>query len=527
MPLKRLITLLLGLNETGYLISGLSDDLLNSIVCRSLKSSFGDVISDEGMAILQRALVKCSPSESAFYIPDKSTICRSLYDQLSAGIPSTEVSYDRFEIAFIQLVAALRESLAQVTEPQLTDLPCREFGSLNLDELSRMQAPDELFDHISNIVAHFRDRGIISASDAGFIIDLAEKMVSAPGYLRFLGEDKKREEMARLMDVAVIVRSEGAKADIALNDMIVILGLLLYNIKPSEKAASGLSSVRPSAVCMELQYHYNAILALNYMLTGKLDLASQHAALAVCSTGDPGSQAQAYVRILQGCIAIGQNNLDQAAGLLEKAGNSAPEGRIKALALFYRGLVFSEKMEYEKAIASFQEAASCVTDPVDRAIIHNNIGSCAARIGDLALAETSSAEMERLSSHLNGDTALQCRLAASSHFGALLRTRGEYAKAVERYQQALELAVRSGDTTAIANQIGSLGVAFARAGNDEKAFELLNTCMAYSERTGYWAGIKFAYWHIRHMLLEKGNHAEAGKFLETYVTRYPELKNLQ
>jgi tetratricopeptide (TPR) repeat protein len=307
--------------------------------------------------------------------------------------------------------------------------------------------------------------------------------------------------------------------------MIVTLGLLLYNISPSEAVASSLATLRPSVRCPELQYHYDVIMALNYVLTGKLDPASVHAERARQSAVDGGMTA--YVLILQGRIALGQGDYDRALDLLKNAGSSAPDGRIKALAHFYRGVVFSEKNEYAEAIGCFREAGDHVADPEDRAIIYNNLGSCAFYLGDLPLAERSFTEMEKLAHRLNDDSALQCRLVASSIFGAIYREKAEYDRAIERFRAALKLALRSGDGKAVANETGRLGAVYACAGETETALQFLNTCMVLSERISYWPGIQFAYWHIDRLLEEKGNKTEARKFLDIYSSRYPELRNLR
>jgi tetratricopeptide (TPR) repeat protein len=128
---------------------------------------------------------------------------------------------------------------------------------------------------------------------------------------------------------------------------------------------------------------------------------------------------------------------------------------------------------------------------------------------------------------LDGDNALQCRLVASSIFGAIYREKAEYDRAIERFRAALKLALRSGDGKAVANETGRLGAVYACAGETETALQFLNTCMVLSERISYWPGIQFAYWHIDRLLEEKGNKTEARKFLDIYSSRYPELRNLR
>jgi tetratricopeptide (TPR) repeat protein len=525
MPSRRLLALLLGMDNAEDTLSDLTDDMLSSAVRRSLAAGFGNLQGDDVLPVLLRALDEYAPVGQGDRDPGNYSLCRTLYDRLRGEALASDVSHNEFEAAFGRFVVALRDSLAQMAAPRLTDLSCREFGRLSLDELSLMQAPEELSRHIAGLAAYFRDQGVLPAFAADHVMDLVEKMVSAPGYLHFLGEDKKGLEIARLLNLASVVHSSNVPPGPVMDDMIISLGLLLYNIRPSETVAGSLAALRPSDRCPELQYHYNAILALNHVLTGRLDRASVHAEMARKIAGD--GRAMAYVLILQGCIALSQGDYGRALDLLKNATSHAPDGRIKALASFYRGIVFSEKNDYAEAIGCFREAGAHVKDPTDRITIYNNIGSCAFYLGDLPLAERSFTEMEKLACHLNGDSALRCRLVASSIFGAIHREKGEYDRAVERFRAALKLALRSGDTKAVANEMGHLGAAYAHTGEAETALQFLNTCMVLSERISYWPGIRFAYWHIGRVLAEKGNRSEARKFLDTYSSRYPELRNLR
>jgi|AGTN01.2.fsa_nt_gi hypothetical protein len=416
-------------------------------------------------------------------------------------MPASDVNFEEFNAAFRKSGDA---------EMQPIDLSCREFCSLSLDELSLLQAPEELSRYIAILASHFRELQAITASDADHVVGLAEKMVAAPGYLRFLSEEVKRQEIARLLDMAMIVLTRGMSPGPAENDMFTALGLLLYGISPSEQAASVIASVRPSDACPALQYHYNAVLALNYVLTGRFDEASWHAAMARMSAVS-GSDI-ACISILQGCIAIWQGDTERAIDLLEQAASLAPSGRMKALAHFYRGLVFSRSREYESAIGCFIEAGTHVSDPMDCAVIHNNIGSCARLLGDLSLAGLSFEEMEKLADRMDRDSAMRCRMAAHSHYGSLLLAKGEHIRAISRFRQALKLARQSGDRKAIADQMGNLGRAYARGGDASMAMHLLNACMAFSESMSYWPGIRFAYWHIGQMLLENGKSPKPGSF---------------
>ena len=76
----------------------------------------------------------------------------------------------------------------------------------------------------------------------------------------------------------------------------------------------------------------------------------------------------------------------------------------------------------------------------------------------------------------------------------------------------------------IANHIGNLGLLYRHSGDHEGAIRLLNSCLVYSERMGYWNGIRFSCENIYETLIEIGQAPEARKLRETYASRYPGLR---
>ncbi len=508
-------------------ISGLSDDILLSLMRQSMASGFGDILDKDGLSALASSIDRYDLRGQQAGTSEKASLCQAIFETFRGQSPDSDITYKEFDRHFKRFISELNSALVQAAVPQLMDVPCREFGELDLDELSKMQVPEELSGYMISLVQHFQVRGAITASDADHMAELIEKMASAPGYLRFLSKEKKYQEIVWLFGVVRDLQSSGIPPDPAMDDMKASLGLLLFNIRPSEKVASYLTSVRPSNASSALQYHYNVILALNHMLTGHFRLASKYAARALQVTSD--KNMMAYVSILQGCIAIRQGDYDRAIGLLNDASSLIPAGRmrLRALIAFYRGIVFFENREYANAIKCFESAGTSVTDPLDLVTIHNNIGSCAMHLGDVRRAEEEFLQMEKHAWSLNSQLARKCQLSAHSYIGAISRALGDHIKAIERFENALKLAVSSKDGKAIANQMGNLGTAYAKAGDHAKALQLLNSCMAYSERMGYWAGIRFAYWHICHTLAAIGHRSEARKFSDVYTARFPELRYLQ
>jgi tetratricopeptide (TPR) repeat protein len=501
-----------------------SDDVLAEITWRSLAEHFWELLGEDGLSTLAAAIDHCQSAPSACSTANDE-IWRGVYERFRQCSPEAQVSPGDFELRFNGFIARLKSSLEQAGTPRLIEAPCREFGELDLDELSRMQAPADLSNYMSGLAKHYGAMGVIRAADVDHLIGLIEKMVSAPGYLRFLSKDRKKREVVLLLGIARDIQSSCLRVGQVMDDMLISIGLLLFNISPSEQIASYLSSLRPSKSCDALLYHYSAILSLNSMLAGRLDLASMYAAATLTRADD--RQRMAYVLVLQGCIRIRQGDYDSAVQILQNAFGLAPPGRMRGQVCFFIGAVHFEKKEYASAIKCFEVARGLFTDPVDQVTVHNNIGSCAMHMGDLARARGEFEEMERLSGRLGVSKKARCRLVTNSYLGTIWQDRGNHEKAIRHYKCALKAAIDSSDHTAVANQLGNIGTAYGQAGNHARAIQLLNACMAYSEQMGYWAGIRFAYWHICRLLDDQGLRSEAAEFAGVYTARYPELKGLR
>lgn len=526
MPSRRLVEVLLGIEAgpaQGEKTSGLTEDVLASLIRRSLLNSFEGVMTNDAITSLLVA-VDLFENTASTAVSAKDEISKTVYQQFQSISTMNNISFDEFELRFSGFLLALKSSIDQARAPKLMEMPCRDFGELDLDELSKMQVPEDLSSYMMALVKRFEDRHVIQPVDANHVIELIEKMAGAPGYLRFLSKEKKHQEVIRLFSIVRDIQSSGICPDLSTDDLLVSLGLLLFNINPSEKIAAYLSSLRPSNKSNALLYHYNSILSLNSMLAGQMDMASAYAASAFKMAAD--HQKMAYVLILQGCITIRQGDYEKAIHILEDASILAPLGRLKGLVHFYRGTLYFEKKEYANAVKCFEAAGGQVSDSLDLVVVHSNIGSCAMYLGDMARAEQAFSDMEKLSGQLGGEHAGHCLLVIHSYMGTIWRDRGDNKQAVQYFKKALNTAISSNDRRAVANQLGNLGISYGVAGDSEKAIQLLNSCMAYSERMGYWAGIKFAYWHIRRLLDEKGNESEASKFVDAYTSRYPELKDL-
>lgn len=527
-------------------ISSMSDEDINSLIRRAIDNSFKGMLSDRGISALIEVLEKYEPQNFSNQGVKgfRTALTMEVYKAYKKASNETVPDFREFDMQFqgfleslsISVNEALRSLPGQrpdkghgITVPddrilELHELPCRNFGELDLDEISKMPTPAELSEYMIALVNYFKMRGAISNPDAGRIVELIEKMSSAPGYLRFLDRRKKYVEVFRLYRAIRGIESAGIRANPQRDDLMVSIGIILFNIDPSEKLVSYLASLKPSNSSAHLLYEYNAILALNYLLMGRLELASVHSRNAVARTWN--LEKKAYIRVLQGCISIRQGDYDKAISFLNDASKMIGEGRLKGLISFYTGIVYFEKKDFAHAMKAFEESMSNVTDAPDLATIHNNIGSCALNLGDIARAEREFDAMEQLAHRLKNPQMQQCRLTASSYRGIISRIKGDYDRSVGHYKKALKMSIRSNDSEGVANHLGNMGIAYRCKGDYTRALQLFNACMIYSERMSYWIGIRFSYWHIYHTLIDAGKHAEAKRFKETYESKYPELQDM-
>lgn len=524
MPSRRFFEIMLKSSGARHgSTEGLADDVLRFILLRSARESFNDIMTEACIETMiffigTGGAVPVDPDN-----PDASTYPRYLYEKLGKAIDNLP-DFHAFESGFARFLRTLDRLIPNARAPKLMGLPRRKFGRPGIKELSGLKVPEELTGYMSELIGAHRTEGTLTDRDADYLKNLIEKISAAPGYLRYLDQGRKNREVTRLVHIVRRLKSADEQNTQSGRDLIVSLGILLFNIHPSLQNAALLSATEPTGASSELRYQYSVILALNYLRSGRPDVARAYAAAALNSADN--SETKAYVYVLQGCIAVIEGDYDQAAASLQAG--SAISGitpRLKALIDYYTGVVLFEKGEYANALARFEAAGMQASDVLDRVAIHNSIGSCALQIGDDARADQEFQAVEKLSVGIKGAKASQCMLMISSYRSAILGSGCSLSKAYEHYRKALKIASGQGDYRSVADLLGNLGLAHARAGDHSHALHALNACMTYAENTGYWAGIRFAFWHIYHALQETGS-PDASRFLEAYAGKYPELRDL-
>jgi tetratricopeptide (TPR) repeat protein len=396
--------------------------------------------------------------------------------------------------------------------PELTMGPCRDFGEPGLEEIARLPVPSVMPARVKQMAARSLVEGAIDEDEALYLAELVDKMSVAPGYLRYLDNDKKREEAVRLYDIS---RRLSSAADG--EDLMLAIGIVLFNLSPSEKLVERLSAMKPSKG--PLSYEYHSMMALNLLLMERLDEAGMHVEEALEAA--PDEEQRAYVKMLKGCIALRLGDPESAVTFFD---DCKPDGRLRTLASFYAGIVRYEKDDFEDAMGHFESARAGVRDALDEMAIDCNVGACAVNLGDLGLGESEFQEVSRSTWKKSGTRELYRKLLADSYLGIISRARGDYPQAEIYYKEALKACIRQNNKVGIANHIGNMGLLNRHAGDHAEALRLLNACLIYSERMGYWNGIRFSYENVHGTLLDTGKDTEARKLKEMYTSRYPGLK---
>ena len=397
---------------------------------------------------------------------------------------------------------------------ELTMGPCRDFGLPGLEEIARLPSPSVMPAYMKGLVGQLKAEGIVPEEEALYLAELVDTLAAAPGYVRFLDDGKKQEKALKLYGISQRLSSTFHPLR---DDLLLAIGIILFNLSPSEKLAERLSELKPQGG--PLSYEYHSMMALNELLMERLEEAGSYADAALEAAQDP--DRRAYVKMLKGCIELRKGDPESAIGYLD---NCKANERLKARASFYAGIVRYEKKDFRDALRHFESAGAGANDVLDVLAVKCNVGACAVNLGDMGLGEKEFQEVNRSTWKKSGSRELHRKLLANSYMGIISRALGHYPEAEGYYKEALKSCIKLNDTVGIANQIGNMGLLHRHAGDPTTALRLFNACLVYSERMGYWNGIRFSYENVHGMLVDKGMTPEARKFKDMYTSRYPGLK---
>jgi tetratricopeptide (TPR) repeat protein len=520
-------------------IMGMSEKDITGLISESVKKGFSTILDDNGIKVLIEVLdgydVGSSCCKDGILLMSLES---GIFEAFKKRMPGNKIDKREFSKCFKCFLDDIESSIKgqsiegrdkashkKIRIPEIMETPFREFGEIGLNEITGMPSDAGLSEYMIGLINYYRSRNIISANDSKRTISLIEKMSAAPGYLRFLDIKKKYNEVMRLYRIVRDVGASGIGPGPYHDDLMISVGIILFNIEPSKKLVGYLSRLKPSEYSGYLLYEYNAILALNYLLEGNVELASSHARNALLRSWD--IKRKAYIRILQGCIKIKQMEPYNAIRYFSNAAELIKSGRLKALALFYTGIVLYEECDIVGAISCFEEARENITDSMDMITIHNNIGSCAVSLGDIDRAVREFEAMEKLAGKMRGNQANMCMMISNSYMGIISRIKGDHEQAKERYRSAIRMCASMKYNEGISNQLFNMGILYRNKNDIESALRLFRASLTYSEKTGYFKGIKYSFENMYDTMLTAGRKKEAEVLKKFYDSRYPDLKNFK
>ncbi len=409
---------------------------------------------------------------------------------------------------------AIRESVEEIRL-----LPCRSFGAAASQE-RKSAVSASLADYVHALIdRRSNDMGTECKED---IIDILDHMAAYPGYYRQIDAESKAEKCRTL--VSVISALQRADDSPERSDLLASLCILLFNIYPSPAIVRYLAINRPGRRNKYLEYEYNAILAMNFMLMGKEAAAAGYCRRACETAPDP--DLKAYAHMLEGCIALDNRDYRIALTAFEKGMESAGRRGLRSLGGFYLGIVRYEAGETGQAINYFRDAQIGAEAEADAMAACNNMGTCHMVLGDLAKALRAFEESASMGTYSGRASVKLNRSVAVGNSGIVYMSMREPELAREQFTNALRAARETGNVRSVADQLMNLGLTFKSMGDYDAASSHFISAMNYSYTIDYLEGVLYSRNQISQALALQGKHDEEEDIYREIVRRHPGIRKL-
>jgi tetratricopeptide (TPR) repeat protein len=109
--------------------------------------------------------------------------------------------------------------------------------------------------------------------------------------------------------------------------------------------------------------------------------------------------------------------------------------------------------------------------------------------------------------------------AALDYLGIAAYLRGEYEKAMDYYEKALDRAYALNDSVIIAGAINNMGIVYLRLGRYEKAFEYIQEGSQIVEAIGFDRDYTASLCNLGSILQEMGEYEQAARYFEQCVAK--------
>jgi tetratricopeptide (TPR) repeat protein len=307
-------------------------------------------------------------------------------------------------------------------------------------------------------------------------------------------------------------------------DLLSILSILLFNVFPAPKLLKFIARFQPGPENDALQYDYHAILAMNFMLTGKLEEAAAYNEKALKHAGD--EEKRAYTHIMDSCIRLKQGNIDEAVNALYRCSALTRDRRMKATALFYQGIIYYEKGSVPEALESFRSARISLDDELDIMNACNNIGACAMLQADLKAAIREFENVEYIGRYMSSKAAKSLKAVAGGSLGLIYFNMSNYDRAIDFFKDTLRLDRELHDKKGAADQLGNIGLALKAKQDYKPALEYFKAALNISFAEDYLEGTLFSFSRIEQLMALEGRYDEAESFKQEVIRRNPDISKM-
>jgi len=349
------------------------------------------------------------------------------------------------------------------------------------------------------------------------------KVSAHPGYFKAMSAEQRLVETRPIL-MAISGLQLHPDNDPGKADLLSALGILLFNVFPAPKLLKFITRLPPGPGNDALQYDYNAILAMNFMLAGRLDEASAYNKNALEHALD--EEKRAYTHILECCIRLSRGETEEAVNALYGCSALIKDRRIKATILFYLGIIYYEMGNVPEALESFRLARAGLEDELDIMSACNDIGICAMRLGDLKAAAAEFENVERMGRHVSSNTAKSLLSIACGSLGIVHLSTSKYDRAAGLFKEALRLSRDAHNKKGIADQLGNIGLALKAKHEYDTALVYFKSALNVSSAEGYLEGALFSFAQIEQLKALEGRYEEAEEFKQEMARRNPDIAKM-
>jgi len=422
------------------------------------------------------------------------------------GVKKEDISLDRPEVK--NAVSELKE------------LPCRRLGEMNF--YYRTHGYAAISRYVESLLSRYEDKAL-TRENCRMVIEIMNKVSGHPAYFKSMSAAQKLSE-ARPLLVAISELQLYSVKEPAKDDLLAALSLLLFNVFPAPKLLKFITRLEPSPGNEALQYDYNAILAMNFMLAGMLDRASAYNEKALKYAGD--EEKRAYAHILDSCICLSRGATEEAMNALYRCSTLTKDKRMKATALFYLGIVQYESGNVKEAMESFQISRIGLEDELDVMNACNNIGTCELLLGDMKAAASEFENVDYVGRCMTSNSALQLKSVACGNLGLIYLHTANYDRAIERFKEALKLGRDLHNKKGVADQLGNIGLALKAKKDYHAALEYFRSSVNVSFLEDYLDGARFSLAQIDQLMALEGRYDEAEAFRQEMIRRNPGIAKM-